>query len=386
MKRVFRATAALLSLLFLLFSFISCGAARPVHASPVASRVVAKVGDVEIRYEELYFVTMRYIKELKLTYGENALESEAVRAELERFVWESLCSREAALMSLGYEYGIDVHKGEIADSVQEMMDQMIEGSFEGDRKAYIEELSAMHMTDHYTRQYLGIENFLATKIVIEMAARGELVTDDAAILETLKGDQFIRTMHVFIRKSNGLYTDAENRAHAEGIRATVAAGADADARFDAMFDAIGGKYNNDFGDPLGKGYYFTYGEMDAAYEKAAFALRENEVSGVVETDEGYYVIMRLPKEESYITEHFESLRDKSYFVTLNARVDEKLSGMTLEKTRFGEGLDLSDLEPIDADGGSTLITVGLVVGGVLLCGGVVVLIFLYYRKKAKKGA
>ena len=75
MKRVFRATAALLSLLLLLLSFTSCGAARPVHASPVASRVVAKVGDVEIRYEELYFVTMRYIDELKRPYGENALVS-----------------------------------------------------------------------------------------------------------------------------------------------------------------------------------------------------------------------------------------------------------------------------------------------------------------------
>ena len=385
MKRVLRATALLLSLFLLLVSLTACGAASPVYASPMASRTVAKVGDVEILYEELYFVTMRYIDELKRTYGANALDNEAVRAELERFVWEALCSREAALMSLGYEYGFDVHKGDIADSVQEMMDELVEGSFEGDRKAYIEELAATYMTDHYARQYFGVEELLATKIVVEMAKRGEIPTDDATVLETLRGDQFIRTMHVFISKSNVAYTDAEKRAQAESIRVAVSLAGDAGARFDALFDAIGGKYNNDFGDPTGKGYYFTYGEMDPAYEAAAFALEEYAVSGVVETDDGYYVIMRLPKEESYITEHFESLRDKSYFVTLNARVDERLAGMTLEKTRFGEGLDLANLAPIDVDGGNTLIVVGIAVGGVLLCGGVVCLV-LYYRKKTKKGA
>ena len=262
---------------------------------------------------------------------------------------------------------------------------MIETSFEGDRKAYIEELNAAYMTDRYARQYFGVENYLATKIVIEMAKRGEVETDDAKILEMIKGEKFVRTMHVFISKSNGVYTDAENRAHAEAIRAEIAAKTDNDARFDAMFDAVGGKYNNDFGDSLGRGYYFTYGEMDAAYETAAFALAEYGVSDVIETDDGYYVLMRLPKDEAYITENFESLRDKSYFVTLNNRVDQKLENMTLEKTRFGKGLDLADLAPIDADGGSTLIVVGVCIGcAVILAVTVVVVVML--RKKAKKGA
>ncbi|MBR7112159.1 MAG: peptidylprolyl isomerase [Clostridia bacterium] len=385
MNRVLRAVSALLAALLCLTLLVSCGAARPVHASPRASRTVAKVGDVEILYDELYFITMRAIKELQLTYGENALESADVRAELEHFVWESLRSRETALISLGYEYGLDVEKGDIADSVQAEIEHMIETSFEGDRKAYIEELNAAYMTDRYARQYFGVENYLATKIVIEMAKRGEVETDDAKILEMIKGEKFVRTMHVFISKSNGVYTDAENRAHAEAIRAEIAAKTDNDARFDAMFDAVGGKYNNDFGDSLGRGYYFTYGEMDAAYETAAFALAEYGVSDVIETDDGYYVLMRLPKDEAYITENFESLRDKSYFVTLNNRVDQKLENMTLEKTRFGKGLDLADLAPIDADGGSTLIVVGVCIGcAVILAVTVVVVVML--RKKAKKGA
>lgn len=382
MKRTPRIVVLLLAAMLLLVSLTSCGAARPVYASPRATKTVATVGDVEILYEELYFITMRYIGELKLTYGENALDDEAHRRELEEFVWASLVSRDTALISLGYEYGIDVYKGDIADSVQTFMDTMIADNFEGDRKAYIEELATIYMTDHYARKYIGVEYYLANDIVIEMAKREELCTDEATILATLRSDKFIRTVHVFISKTNGMYTDAENRAHAAELHAAITATADEDLRFNAMFDAIGGKYNNDFGDPLGKGYYFTYGEMDEAYEKAAFALADFGVSDVVETDDGYYIIMRLPKDEAYIDQHFETLRDKSYFVTLNQKVDEKLADMTLSKTKFGEKLDLTNLAPIDPDGGNVLIvTVSIAVGVAVTVG--VAILFLRARKKRK---
>ena len=382
MKRMTRMLAFLLAVMLLLISLTSCSAASPVYASPRAKRVVATVGDVEILYEELYFITMHYIEELKRAYGENALDDQARRDELDAFVWASLVSRETALISLGYEYGLDVHKGDIADSVQEIMDSVIEQNFAGDRKAYIEDLAKTYMTDHYARQYFGVENYLANSIVIEMAERGEFVTDEAAVLETLNSDKFIRTMHVFISNSNKMYTDAENRAHAAEIQATIAACSDNDARYEAMCDAIGGKYNNDFGDPLANGYYFTHGEMEDAYEAAAFALAEYGVSDVVEAEDGYYIIMRLPKDTTYINEHFETLRDKSYFVTLNQKVDEKLATMTLAKTNFGEGLNLADLAPIDPDGGNELIIAVAIVAGVLLVGGAAVL-FFRVRKKRK---
>ncbi len=384
MNRVSRTVAGLLAALLLLLSLTSCTASRPVYASPRATRVVATVGDVEILYEELYFITMNYIKELKLSYGENALENEVHRQELEAFVWASLHSREAALISLGYEYGLDVYEGDIAESVQTIMDQTVENNFNGDRDAYIESLAKMHMTDHYARKYFGVENYLANAIVLEMLYRGELVTDEATIRAAINGDAFVRTVHVFIDKSNAAYTAVEHRAHAETIRAEIAAAATDTARFDAMCEAIGGKYNNDFADPLGNGYYFTHGEMEESYEAAAFALAEYQVSDVVETEDGYYIIMRLPKVASYIEDNFETLKDKSYFVTLNQKVDEKLAGMTLSKTNFGKKLDLADLPEIDPDGGNTLIVVASVAGGVLLGGAFVFGFVKFYRKRCAK--
>ncbi len=384
MKRVSRTVAGLLAAILLLLSLTSCAASRPVYASPRATKVVATVGDVEILYEELYFITMNYIKELKLSYGENALESEEHRRELESFVWASLHSREAALISLGYEYGLDVYEGDIAESVQAIIDETMENNFGGDRRAYIESLAEMYMTDHYARKYFGVENYLANQIVLEMLYRGELVTDETAIRDAIYGDAFVRTVHVFIDTSNTAYTKEEHRAHADALRIDIAAATTDAARFDAMCEAIGGKYNNDFGDPLGNGYYFTRGEMEEIYENAAFALAEYQVSEVLETEDGYYIIMRLPKVASYIEENFESLKDKSYFVTLNQRVDEKLAGMTLSKTSFGKKLDLADLPAIDPDGGSTAIVIASIAGGVLLGGAFVFGFIKFYRKRHAK--
>lgn len=385
MKRISRAVACFLAVILLVLSLSSCAAARPVYASPRATRAVATVGDVEILYEELYFITMNYIKELKLSYGENALEDEAHRVELERFVWESLRSREAALISLGYEYGLDIYEGDIASNVSTELEGMLQTQFKGDRGAYIEALATAHLTDHYMRKYLAVSEYLANAIVLEMLHRGELVTDDTAVLETINSDAFIRTVHVFIDKNSAAYSAEEHRAHAVQLQAEIAAKTTDTARFDAMCEAIGGKYNNDFGDVLGNGYYFTRGEMNEAYESAAFALADFAVSDVVEAPEGYYIIMRLPKDETYISEHFEVLKNQSYFVTLNKRVEEKLSGMTLQKTKLGESLVLTELSPIDPDGGSTLIVIVAVIGGALLAVGGTLAVVRLYRKRRKKG-
>lgn len=386
MKNTIRTALSLMLVAVLLFSFSACAAASPLYASPRASKVVATAGDVEILYEELYFVAMNKVREMKGEHGEAVFADPARVAELESFVWERLLTKETALISLGYVYGIDVHEGDIAENVQTYMESTMEQKFKGDRDAYIEYLNEMYMTDHYARAYFGIEHYLANEIVLAMLGKGELETSDEAVLSHINGNDFVRTSHVFIKRNDPRYTAAENRAHADEIRAAIMAEDTPEERYAALRDAIGGKYNNDFNDLLGNGYYFSRGEMDEVYESAAFALADYEVSPVVETDEGYYVIMRLPKEADYIKANFQTLKEKSYFVTLNAKVDERLATMSLQRTSFGEGLDLTALPTISASAGSTMITVGVIVGITLAVGAAVAIVFVVYKKKraAKK--
>ena len=144
-------------------------------------------------------------------------------------------------------------------------------------------------------------------------------------------------------------------------------------------------YPRSYNDTTGNGYYFAKGEMESAYEEAAFALDEYGASGVVETSEGYYVIMRMPKDETYIEDHFQLLKEKTYFIKLNDMVDALLPTLKVEPTDFGKELVLTALEPIDANGGKAFYIVTAVIV-VVICATVVVFVMSRIQRKKRKNA
>lgn len=380
-KKTIRLCAMLLALV-MTASLCGCSTSGAMRPTALANKVVAKAGDVDITYDSLYYVTMTRIKELKIVYGEDALSDPQRRAELDTFVKENLLTRAEGLISLGRDYGLDIEKGDIASSVQAEIDTMLQGSFDGDKDAYAEGLNAMFMTDRYLRAYLATENYLSKAIVNEMLMRGEIDDSDEKAWELIRSKDFLHTVHIFIDRGNGK-TDEENRANAEMLRAKIAAKATNEERYAEMRKELGGAYNNDYYDLLGNGYYFTRGETDSVYENAAFALNDYEVSSVIENIEGYYIIMRLPKDEAYINGHFQELKEKAYYVKLNDMVDQRLSTMTLEMTRYGEGLDLMDLPPIDADGGEGAFIAAIVISSVICVGALFAVVYMISKKKGK---
>ena len=381
MKRSLSVAALLLTLCLLAASLSACGTVG-VYASPNAGRTVAKVGEEKIPYEALYYLAMNRQDELKATYGEAALQDAAVLADYEAYVWEHLVDRGVALRAIGAEYGLDVTKGDIAESVDAAVTQIIETEYEGDTDAYVAMLDRVYLTDRYLRVLIGTEEYLPSALVVEMLKAGVLDDSDATAEALMASDVLLHTYHVFISRNNG-QSDDVNRAKIAEIRETVAAGATPEERKAAMRAAIGGPYNNDYGDTTGSGYYFAVGEFDAAYEHAALALDEDcGVSPVLETTEGYYVILRCPKDADYINAHFQNLKEKFYFIRLNELVEERLSTLTVEKTGLGARLDLSDLTPIRAGGGRGTIIATVAVGiGVLAV--VVTVIVVQWRRRHK---
>ncbi len=379
MKQI-RTVLSLLLIAATLLTLCGCSAGR-VRASANASRVVARVGNVEILYEELYYLAENYIADRVLAKGEDVMDDPAEREALAAFIKDRLLSREVLLRDIAADYDIPLTKGKIGEQVSEYLDDVMEQVFDGDRGAYIESLKKDHLTDRHLRTLLAISDYLPTEIVLEMIDRGEIDTSDEHARELIDSDACIRTVQVVIGKDNG-FSDEVNRANAAQVRATVAEKTGNGTRYTAMCEAIGGPFNNDHGDMMGDGYYFVRGEMDAAYEEAAFALTEYGVSEVLELDDGYYIIMRLPKESSYIDAHFQTLKETSYFIGLNAMVEERMSTLTLQMTDFGNSLDLCDLPAIDVDGGSRTMTVVIVVACAVALG-VGALIALRVKKTHK---
>lgn len=381
-RKCIRILSFVLALLLVGTVLCSCSASRRVLPSFRANRTVARAGNVKIPYANLYYVTMTRMAELKEIYGEDALDSTEARDELKAFVMDNLWTSREALISIGYDYGLDVTKGEIAESVQKHMDNILEQAFGNDRKAYIESLNREYLTDPYVRTYLGVENYLAAAIVQEMITRGELNDSDKAVSELLASDDFICVRQVFVDASR-YEDDAAALAKARELRAGVAA-VDTDlARANAMIDVIAGQYNNDYGDLMGNGYYYARGEMNSTFEEAAFGLAEYAVSEVIETEGGYAFLMRFPKDNAYMEEHFEELKQKTYYIHLNDMVEKRYSETELEMTKYGEGLELTDLAAIDANGGETaLIVISAVVG----VAAVVLAVLILRRRAGKKAA
>ena len=384
MKRSLRICACLAALCLLATALTACGGTSRIYASPGAQRTVATVGEEKISYAALYCLAMNRQNELKATYGEHALDDPARRAEYEAYVWENLLDRDVALRVMGAEYGLDVNEGDIAEAVDDDIKAIISEECDGDTKTYAAMLNDMYLTDRYLRVLLGTEEYLPSALVVEMLQAGVIDGSDATAEALIASDAFVRTYHVFISRSGNGYDEATNRAHADAIRDEVAAGATAEERFNAMRAAIGGAYNNDYGDTTGNGYYFAVGEMESAYEAAALALDEDyAVSPVVETAAGFYIILRCPKDAAYIQSHFQSFKEKFYFIKLNAMVEERLPTLTLQKTKFGANLDLTDLTPVRANGGTILIIVLSVVVG---CAAVAVSVFAAVRWRKKRAA
>ena len=380
MKRSFllRSIACLL-LCCVLFMLGGCAAAREARPSRNANKVVATAGGLDIFYDELYYLAMSRIAELKEQYGEAALSDAAVMAELEGFVQDNLLTRNHALILVGKDLGIEIDEGELGDEVDERMEQILTETFEGDRAAYIESLNEAYLTDRYVRAYIATEELMASAIITELLESGKLSSDESTAMAYLKSDDVVRVYQVLIETRNYVSAEAALQKATE-LQARVAAKADDAARESEMRLAM--QFSTYVDD--GNGLYFARGEMEPAFEKATFALPLYGVSEVLEVDGGYSFVMRLPKDEAYMEEHLDSLYQKAYSVTLNKMVDEKLAGLTLSMTEYGSALDLANLPQIDANGGETAYTVAIIGICVVLAGGVGAVLYFLLRHNAGK--
>ena len=102
----------------------------------------------------------------------------------------------------------------------------------------------------------------------------------------------------------------------------------------ASFDKLIEEYGQDPGMKASpEGYVFTYGEMVKPFEEAAFALKENKISDIVQTDYGYHIIKRLPLPEM----------DESTFESVRSAYVNEMINYMLENTPVENKMSLEEL-------------------------------------------
>ena len=79
-------------------------------------------------------------------------------------------------------------------------------------------------------------------------------------------------------------------------------------------------------------------------EKISFALEENGVSQVVETADGFYVIMRLAPDDKYVMLHAQTLLSYYQSAAMGAYIETYDEDCKAELNEYGKSLDLLNLE------------------------------------------
>lgn len=129
---------------------------------------------------------------------------------------------------------------------------------------------------------------------------------------------------------------AEKRATAEDLLAQLQAADDMPAKFDELMH----QYSEDPGlaaSPDGYTYNNTHG-LVGGFREAALALKEGELSGIVETDYGYHIMLRLTLTEEQRTEYAEQFRDSA----LTDLLGQWLEDSEVVRAPALEALDVAD--------------------------------------------
>lgn len=330
-------------LALLLVTVLLCPCLFACSSNKKNLRAVGTVGNYDVCYEELRWLTLQYKDLLASTYGKdiwkNSDTAEQYREELYDAVYKSIVSNYAILslcdddiLKLNGEKTVDINSTEVQDIVQQYVDQTI--SEAGSKSAYEAKLKSLYMTDHLYRFIYGVD--ICETLLFNSYCNLTIIDDsDQAAIDYIYKN-FIRTVHIYIQ--NDPKDDVEsNRATAEAVRVKLLNGED--------INALVAKYSEDKYMTTSDGYYFTHGRYSKAYEDAAFALEIGQVSPVVETYSGFYVIKRMELDANYIGTHFaKELKQQYLLAVFDEIVNKRKAELSFTPNEYGESLDLTQMK------------------------------------------
>lgn len=162
-------------------------------------------------------------------------------------------------------------------------------------------------TDIETYTELYTESRYIQKLIMKYVEEGKIKVDEAAAKSEFES-KYVKAKHIlFLTQDNSTNQPlsdeeiAKKKELAEQTLAKIRAGGD--------FDELMNQYSEDPGlKSAPDGYVFTNGQMVQEFEDSAFSLKENQVSGIVQTSYGYHIIKRVPfdmngtQEKEYMSE------------------------------------------------------------------------------------
>lgn len=187
----------------------------------------------------------------------------------------------------------------------------------GGEEGYVSQLSSLGITPE-AFEGLFKKNMIISKYIHKLETEGKFNVSDEEISTYIK-ENYIKAQHILFMTQDPatgeLYeedTVSEKRAKAEETLDKLNNGEDFVKLMNELSEDTGLSTNPD-------GYEFTKGQMVPQFEKAAYALEENQISDIVETSYGYHIIKRVPFE---ITEEkIAELKDQAMVACQTEKLD-----------------------------------------------------------------
>jgi len=290
-----------------------------------------EVGGYTVTYDLYRYFYLNYRDELIQDYttdgktDTNALDR-AIRERVEEAVTGLYGS-----VSLAGDYGITVSDGDVKAAAIEYVDAVKE--YYKTDAAYKKELENNHMTEHVFEFLMSIDTLEDKLFTVLVSDGGEIEDNDEKLMQKFLGNDFVRAKQIFIENDEGEDIEANRALAKEALDAY---------RDGELLNTLIGRYSEDFSMP-NDGYYFTYLEMIDEFERAAFALRDGEVSEVVESKDGFHIIFRLPKDDAYLQENFNDLKAQYQTSAFYKMIDARSATLRASETEFARVLSYEEI-------------------------------------------
>lgn len=340
MRTYTRLIATLLIAILLLLSLAGCAEEKP-EENPLYSEIVGTMGEYDILYEELRFVTLTYRQILDATYGDDNAENgtiwdDPVTAEKYR---EELKSKVLAMMAKEYRvlaacsaYGIgrDVLEGSEIQGLVDRQYKTAMDTFESE-EAFLKDMSDKFMTERLYRLYLA-RDFMKYKLrdAVLKDTDSDIIKDQESFHKWLINGNCVYVQHVFLR--NDKNEDKEtNRLLAQEISDALQSG-------DEVIDSYVGSRLNDDVTNIAPYYLIPYLYDEALTDAGLRLYSDGDATDVIETEEGFYVLQRVEEPKGTLESKLADLFDTYLWTKIGATSSDTESTVTLNE--FGKSVDL----------------------------------------------
>ena len=345
MKRMTVRLLALLLLAVLSVSLVSCGDYKPVKSSESDARSVATMDGEEVRFELVRAFLLAYKAEYdggdpSRWQGESG---KALFAEVLSDAMEQIAEIYATF-AVCLENGIDPYGKEVNGLVSDRVAIDIDGGYldgnyvegYGSKKKYLAALEERGLTDSVNRLLHRWDACLALlyeQMITDLDDGANVISRDD-VRAFYDSDDCARISWVFISNENSA-DDTVYRQKAQRARAALLEC----SSYAEMSVIVAQNTLNLSYDQIDNGFCLStnggIGSGDRKLCETASELDNLEVSEIIETDLGLYVLIGLQKSAAYYSAHYEEIHDLALENRLYESIDSAAEAL-LEGAAFTE--------------------------------------------------